>query len=87
MLAIVHNRYYGNQYTTTDFLNIIYVFCSSTEIFSQSHYSQSCCDDHSLRGGGGWGGWELNAIVQNKSNLPHKQLNEFVPVAFLNDSG
>ena len=38
-------------------------------------------------GGGGWGGWELNAIVQNKSNLPHKQLNEFVPVAFLNDSG
>ena len=59
--------------------------CSSTEIFSQSHYSQSCCDDHSLRGGGG--GWELNAIVQNKSTLPHKQLNEFVPVAFLNDSG
>ena len=38
-------------------------------------------------GVGGWGGWELNAIVQNKSNLPHKQLNEFVPVAFLNDSG
>ena len=37
--------------------------------------------------GGGGGGWELNAIVQNKSNLPHKQLNEFVPVAFLNDSG
>ena len=37
--------------------------------------------------GAGGGGWELNAIVQNKSNLPHKQLNEFVPVAFLNDSG
>ena len=36
---------------------------------------------------GGGGGWELNAIVQNKSNLPHKQLNESVPVAFLNDSG
>ena len=35
----------------------------------------------------GGGGWELNAIVQNKSNLPHKQLNEFVAVAFLNDSG
>ena len=32
------------------------------------------------------GGWELNTIAQNKSNLPHKQLHQFVPVAFLNDS-
>ena len=32
-------------------------------------------------------GWELNAIAQNKSNLPHKQLNEFVPLAFVNDYG
>ena len=36
--------------------------------------------------GGSGRGWELNGIAQNKSNLPHKQLNEFVPLAFVNDS-